>query len=122
MQQTLMVYQKWEDMMGYLYIALRVYPKSERFTLAARTVDRAITIGLHIVRANSLAHPVEKRRNIELADVALAELKILVRLGMKLEFLPLRKYEHVSAMLVETGKMLGGWLRSSAGRGGMAAS
>lgn len=118
--ETLKVYQKWEDMMVYLYIALRCYPKSERFTLAARTAECAIDIGVSMVRANSVGHPAEKRRNVEHADIKLAELKILARMGMRLEFLPLKKYGIVSAMLVEIGKMLGGWLRSSSVHGGMA--
>jgi four helix bundle protein len=118
--ETLKVYQKWEDMMAYLYIALRSYPKSERFTLAARTAECGVDIGTSIVRGNTVGHPAEKRRNIEHADVELARLKILIRLGMKLEFLPLKKYGLVSTMLVEIGKMIGGWLRSSSGHGGMA--
>jgi hypothetical protein len=114
--ETLKIYQKWEDMLTYLYPAARAYPKAERFTLASRTIDKALELGLYIVRANSLRNTTEKRSALEQADIALAELKILARLAMRIQSLPVRKYENLSVMLVEIGKMLGGWMRSTWGQ------
>ncbi|HKL86169.1 MAG TPA: diversity-generating retroelement protein Avd [Treponemataceae bacterium] len=106
------IYQKWEDMTIYLYTAIRQYPKSERFTLAANTIQAAITAGTAITRATAIPSEAAKRREIDKADEALAELKILVRIGMKLEFLPIKRYEILSGQLTEIGKMVGGWIRS----------
>lgn len=111
---SLKVYQKWEDMAAYLYIALRSYPKSERFTLAAETSKALWEIGTCIMRANSVYGKPEKRRLIEQADLALVRMKVLVRMGMKLNFLALKKYEILSGQVTEIGKMLGGWLKSVA--------
>jgi four helix bundle protein len=113
--ETIMkVYQKWEDMADYLYIGLKSYPKSERFTLAADTSHALWKIGINITRANSIgnAKREEKRRCIEAADYAMVELKVLVRMGMRLKFLPIKKYEMMSGFITEVGKMIGGWLKT----------
>lgn len=110
--EPMKVYQKWEDMALYLYGATRQYPKSERFTLAADTVRATIQSGTAIARATNIPSEAGKRREIEKADNALAELKVLVRLGMKLGFLPMKKYEILSGQLTEIGKMVGGWIKS----------
>jgi four helix bundle protein len=108
------VYQKWEDMAAYLYIALKSYPKSERFTLAADTSKALWRIGTNITRANAVGNnnKTEKRKSVESADMALVELKVLIRMGMRLEFLPLKKYEILCAQITEVGKMIGGWIKS----------
>jgi four helix bundle protein len=113
-ENTMKVYQKWEDMSEYMYICLKSYPKSERFTLAADTSKTLWRIGVNITRANSIgnAKKEEKRRSIEAADYALVELKVLVRMGMKLKFLSIKKYEIMSGLITEVGKMIGGWLKT----------
>jgi hypothetical protein len=109
--ETLKIYQKWEDMTAYLYIALRSYPKSERFTLAAETARATFDLGTAITRANAVT--AGKRRWIEQADVELARLKVLIRIGMRLEFLAMKKYENLSRMQTEIGRMIGGWLKAA---------
>jgi four helix bundle protein len=113
-ESTMKVYQKWEDMATYLYTALRSYPKSERFTLAADTSKALWKIGTCISRANAVGNnnKAEKRRTVELADITLVELKVLIRMGMKLEFLSLKKYEILCGQITEVGRMIGGWMKS----------
>jgi hypothetical protein len=110
--ENMKVYQKWEDMAKYLYIALQSYPKSEKFTIAADTRNALMLLGRYIYRANNVSKLL-KRQAIEQADLALVDLKLLVRMGMVLEFMPIKKYEIVSAQAVEIGRMLGGWLKSA---------
>jgi hypothetical protein len=112
MAENMKVYQKWEDMAKYLYVALQSYPKSEKFTIAADTRNALMLVGRYIYRANNVPK-LERRKAIEEADLALVDLKLLIRMGMVLEFMPLKKYEIASAQAVEIGKMLGGWLKAS---------
>jgi len=112
MAENMKVYQKWEDMAEYAYKALQSYPKSEKFTIAADTRHALILVGRYIYRANNLSK-LEKRKAIEEADLALVDFKLLIRLGMKLGFLPIKKYELTSEMAVEIGRMLGGWLKNA---------
>lgn len=110
--EVMKIAQKWEDMALYLYTALRQYPKSERHTLAADTTNALYNIGTYITRANFVRSAAERHRLIEDADMELSRLKVLVRMGMLLKFMDMKKYGILSGQMVEIGKMLGGWLRS----------
>jgi hypothetical protein len=111
--ESLTVLTKWEDMADYAYVALKNYPKSERHTLAARTVDSLLNIGAAIQRAGLVGDRNEKRYLIIEADVSLARFKLLIRLGVRLGYMPIKKVEVLSGYIAEIGKMLGGWLKTS---------
>jgi hypothetical protein len=107
------VYEKWEELARYLLVALQSYPKSERYVLAADTRRACILLGRYIYRANAVSNlSGEKREMIRQADLALVDLKLLIRLGMLLEYLPLKKYEILIGYTTEIGKMIGGWIKS----------
>lgn len=110
---NLTVLTKWEDLAGYAYIAIKSYPKSERHTLAARTVDALLDIGAAIQRASVISDSTEKRYLIQEADINLGRFRLLVRLGVKLGFMPLKKWEVLGRYTSEVGKMLGGWLKTA---------
>lgn len=115
MTERLKVYQKWLDMATYLYGAVQSYPKSEKYTLGADTRHTMIRVGRYIYRGNALnSESPEKRRMIEQADMELVDLQLLIRLAVELGYLPLKKYELLSGMAVEIGKMIGGWLKATA--------
>jgi hypothetical protein len=115
MIEKLKVYQKWLDMAKYLYVAVQSYPRSEKYTLGADTRHTMIRAGRYIYRANVLSNEApEKRRMIEQADMDLVDLQLLIRLAVELGFMPLKKYEVLSGMAVEIGRMIGGWLKATA--------
>ena len=107
---TLKIQQKWEDMIGYAYIALRNIPKSERFTLGAE-IRTALWSGLRlIIKANA------SRRKLTMLydlDVEIKTLLALARVAYNMKIMPFKKYQHLSGLLVELGKMLGGWIKAS---------
>ncbi|HAY23406.1 MAG TPA: diversity-generating retroelement protein Avd [Desulfobacterales bacterium] len=99
MSGQLKIAQKWEDMAVYAYGALRQFPKSERFTLGAE-LRECLWKGLKlIVKANN-----------EL-DSEIKTMLALLRVAHGLNIIPPKKYELWAGMLVEIGKMLGGWLK-----------
>jgi four helix bundle protein len=105
------VVQKYVDMAKYVYIILRNYPRSEKYTLAADTRQALWGAGKLLERASLVPGRGEKLRLLEQADMHISELKFLIRMGMELEFVPLDKYGNFSGMVTEVGKMLGGWLK-----------
>lgn len=109
----LKIYQKYYDMLQYLYIALRQFPKSEKFTLAAQIKNSAIKGFRTIIHANKSKNKISKLFEL---DIELEVLKNLTRLSKDLGFMPLRKYEILSNQLVEIGKMLGGWIKAEGRR------
>ncbi|WP_018086489.1 diversity-generating retroelement protein Avd [Desulfurispora thermophila] len=107
--QELKIRQKCEDMIAYGYTALRQFPKSERYTLAADIKKSMYRLLSLIIAANKKYY---KKTTFQEMDVELDYLRSLIRLAMQLGFLPFRKYENWAAMLNEIGKMLGGWMKS----------
>lgn len=101
--------QKIFDMMNYAYPALSQYPKGEKFALVAdikRCMDNMLE---KAVEANKKYY---KKTTLQELDVNVAKLKIYIRLSYNLGFLPPRKYEYWSGLVVEIGKMVGGWIKS----------
>lgn len=107
--EDLKVLQKVYDMIQYGYIALRQYPKSEKFTLAADTKRSMYELLKLIIRANKRYY---KKTTLQDIDIELDNLRYLVRLGNDLGFLPFKKYENWSRLLNEIGRMIGGWMKS----------
>lgn len=109
MEQDLKILQKSYDMIKYGYSALRQFPKSERFTLAANIKQSMYTIIHLIIRANKRFH---KKTTLQDIDIEIENLRYLTRLAMELGFLPFKKYEYWSKQINEIGRMLGGWMKS----------
>lgn len=97
-------------MIEYGYIALKQYPKSERFVLAADTKQCMYNMLKLIIRANKRYF---KKTTLQDLDIEIDTLRHLIRLGHSLGFLPFRKYEIWSKQINEIGKMLGGWIKSN---------
>ncbi len=58
-----------------------------------------------------------KSGHLEKVSQGIEKLRILVRLSKDLKYLSFRKYENLSEMMNEVGKMLGGWIKYSARNG-----
>ena len=95
--------------MLYAYPVLNAYPKYERFVLAAdikRCMDQAME---RTIEANKKYY---KKTTLQELDVEVEKLKAYVRLSYNLGFLPPKKYEQWSGLVVEIGRMVGGWIKS----------
>lgn len=114
----LVIYQKWEDMAVYmLKSVVTQLPKSERYTLGSHFRNTTIQMGVAIARANVIRDPGYRRREMETADRALCQLKVMTRLAWRMEYIDGKKHEVAIRHFVELGKMLGGWLKSNASQG-----
>ena len=107
--QSSPIFSKSYDFLLWLLQHTEKYPKSERFRMAKRLEDGAFLLHETLVEATKAAACEEK---LKVADVVLIKLKLYVRLGHDRKLLSLSQYEHASRMLLEIGKLLGGWLRS----------
>lgn len=107
--QALKIQQKWEDMAQYMYVVLRHIPKSERFTLGAE-IRGCLWRGLRlIIRANATRK--DRMWYLYELDAEIKVLQGLLRTGRGLKIIAHQKYETASLLLVELGKMLGGWIK-----------
>ncbi len=107
--ENLKIKLKAEDMIKYGYLALRQFPKSEKFGLAADIKKTMFSALEMIIRANRAR---DKREALYAIDTELEVLRTQVRLATDLEFMPLGRYETWSGYLAEIGRMLGGWIKS----------
>lgn len=105
----LKIRQKCEDMIQYGYIALKQFPRSEKFTLASEIKNTMWRLLRYIVICNRRYF---KKTTMQDVDAELDLLRAQIRLSMELGFLPFRKYEVWSRHVDEVGRMLGGWLKS----------
>ena len=110
--ENLKIKQKCEDMIKYGYIALRQFPKSEKFSLAQDIKRTMFGLLEQIIRANRSR---DKRETLYAIDTELEILRTQVRLAMELQFLPFAKYEVWGGNLAELGRMIGGWVKSIKG-------
>jgi len=107
--QNLKVLQKAYDMTNYGYVALRQFPKSEKYGLAAEIKFAMLQLMKHIIACNRRYY---KKTSIQEIDVALDTLRMYIRLAKDLQFLDLKRYENWAKMLNELGRMVGGWMKS----------
>lgn len=97
------------DMMNYAYGALAQFPKSEKYAMGAdikRIMDQMLELTIEAQKKYY------KKTTLQDLDVCVAKLKEYIRLAMELRFIPFKKYEVWSALVVEIGRMLGGWLKT----------
>ena len=107
--ESFKILQKVFDMIQYAYPALAQYPKSEKFSLVTdikHILDEMLELTIEAQKKYY------KKTTLQELDVTIAKLKAYLRLSFILKFLPTKKYEVWSGMVVEIGKMLGGWLRT----------
>ena len=107
---ALQVFGRWEELLHDLLDRTAQFPKKARFTFAARIDGLALDIVEDLVVAR-YSRGAEERAALKRADLALARMRILVRISHRRRYLDGRGYEHVSRGLDEVGRMLGAWRR-----------
>lgn len=106
--------QKLEDLVVEVHQAMQSYPKSEKYGLAKETDLCVIRAAAMVAKANKVKNYREKRDCIDKADDELAVLKIMIRLGNRLKYISNGRYGVIAGLVVEAGKMIGGWIKSTA--------
>ena len=84
------------------------FPRQQRFVLAAVIQKTALELHEKLIEAVKSETPDPFLRQ---ADVLLTKLRFYLRLCRDLELLNLGQYEHVSRMVSEIGRLLGGWIK-----------
>lgn len=101
--------QKVLDMIEYAYPALAQFPKSEKFALVTdikRILDTILELCIEVEKRRT------KKTTLTNFDIAIAKLKVYVRLAHTLKFLPTKKYEILEGQAKEIGMMIGGMLKA----------
>ena len=99
------------DLLVWLLPATNHFPRSHRHTVTRRLLDAALDVRERLEEAN-VRKGSERRRRLQLADESLAKVRLYLRLVTRFEWLTPGQYKHVSEMVDEIGRILGGWMKA----------
>jgi four helix bundle protein len=105
----LIIKQKVEAMIEYGYIALKQFPKYEKYALAAEIRNTMLKILRLVVQVHKKYH---KKTSLTDLDIELDVLRAYVRLAFNLHYINIPKYDNWSKVNDEIGRILGGFIKS----------
>jgi hypothetical protein len=100
---------KWYDLTGWVLDRVESFPKNQRFIFGQRLANHMVDVMEVLVEAS---YTRDKTGLLNTANRQMEVLRWLLRLCHARQLLTQRQYLHASGLLVECGRMCGGWLRS----------
>ena len=107
---SLIIYQKVYDFTLYIFPIVDKFPKHEKFVMCTHIKSCVLDMTRLVIQANKSR---KKRPILYDIDVKIEELKFLLRLAHDRKYLAHKSYEHSSKLVVEIGRLLGGWIKSA---------
>jgi len=100
------------DFLSWLLPVTNNFPKAHRHTFTRRLLDAAFELREQLELANA-RRASERFSALARADEALGAVRTYLRLAERWKWLSSGQYAHVSEMIVEIGRLLGGWQRTA---------
>jgi hypothetical protein len=109
MKNNYPLYVKWMDTVPWIMSRTERFPKNLRYSLSQKIDNICLDILELIIQAifSRTKHNILQQINLKL-DV----LRSLLQMSFKMQLFSESQYEYISRELLESGKMVGGWLRS----------
>ncbi len=106
--QEMPIFTRTFDFLTWLLPITNHFPTAHRHTFTKRLLDAAFDLREQLEAAN---HRMGKERlvYIKMADESLDKVRTYIRLASKWDWLSAGQYQHVSNMVAEIGRLLGGW-------------
>lgn len=98
------------ELLQWLIPATIKFPRQQRFVLAAAVQKSALELHERLIEAAKAEDPLWF---LQQAEISLTKLRFYLRLCRDLNLLQVGPYEHVSRMVNEVGKLLGGWIKKA---------
>lgn len=114
MPSEMIIFTRTFDLLHWLLPKSEQLPKSYRSTVTQRLMDAALDFQEALLEAQAYTHKV-RLRHLRHADAHLNKLRVYLRLIFQWQWISLGQYEHVSRMVVEIGRLLGGWIKQTEG-------
>ncbi len=112
------IFVKTYDLLLWLIPQTTTFPREQRFVMARKVQDTALRFQEYLIEAGILPEQ-KKQAKLEYlnqADVELTKLRFQLRLCRDLKLLKPGQHRHVSQMVDEIGRLLGGWFKALGGR------
>ena len=104
--EKLTVWQMGDDLVVDIYRVTAAFPKDEKYGLALQLRRAAVSIPTNIVEGNARSHRREYIQFCHIARGSIAEVKYLMHVCVRLQFLPLAEYELLYRRYDQLGKLL----------------
>ena len=100
------------DFLNWLIPKAEKFPKIYRHNVAQRMLDAALDFQESIFLAQAFDGQI-RLRHLRQADAHLNMVRLYLRLALNLHVLSSGQYQHVSQMVAELGRLLGGWIKQA---------
>ncbi|MEI7940708.1 MAG: diversity-generating retroelement protein Avd [Verrucomicrobiota bacterium] len=108
----MVIFSRTFDLLAWLLPHTNHFPRAHRHTVTQRLLDAAMDLREFLEEAQLRRGPARQER-LARADEAIAKLRLYLRLATKLGWQTPQQYQHVFQMLMEIGRLLGGWRKAS---------
>jgi hypothetical protein len=119
MGQEMVIFTRAFDFITWLIPRTLDFPRSQRFVVTKRLQDAALDFYERILEANGCRGR-DRLEKLREADVALDKVRHYLRLASRWGWLSPGRYRHAAWMVAELGRLLGGWIRQTTGKGASA--
>lgn len=110
MAEEMVIFTRTYDFVTWILPMAEKFPKSQRFVVTQRLQNAALNFQESLIEANSL-RGATRAEKLRVADAELRKTRLYLRLCEKWEWLTPGQYHHVSSMVAEIGRLLGGWMK-----------
>lgn len=100
------------DFLTWLLPVTNHFPRAQRFTVTQRLLDASFDLRERLEEANA-ASGKARLALLAQADLELTRVRTYLRLAARWEWLSAGQYRHAAEMVVEIGRLLGGWIKAS---------
>lgn len=114
MSSEMVIFTRTYDLLKWLLPKAERFPKLYRRTVTQRLMGSALDFQEALFDAQ--AHTAKARlQHLRQADAHLNKVRLYLRLAHDWRWLSSGQYEHVSRIVAEIGRLLGGWLKQPGG-------
>lgn len=107
MPEEMVIFSRTFDLLTWIIPASEKFPKAQRFIVSQRLTDATLDFQEPLFDAN--AYPgADRLVYLQQADAHLNKVRLYLRLAYQWQWLTSGQYEHVSKMVEEIGRLLGG--------------
>ena len=112
MAEEMVIFTRTFDLLTWLLPHCEHFPKTQRYLVVQRLGDAALNFQEALFHANAQRGE-QRLAHLRAADGHLTTLRLYLRLAFQWAWLNSGQYEHVSKMVEEIGRLLGGWMKQS---------
>lgn len=115
MFEEMVIFTRTFDLLTWLLPHCERFPKAQRYLVVQRLGDAALDFQEALFHANTQRGE-QRLVHLRTADGYLTTLRLYLRMVYQWAWLSSGQYEHVSKLIEEIGRLLGGWMKQSEGK------